>query len=107
MANSPTRRAKRNDLYWIQGGRCFWCDEPVPDGKATLDELKPLGRGGTDCWGNIVMACISCNHERGAKVAPKWALKEAVRLATIRTAAHMATRVVRGDPVLITMPSNP
>lgn len=45
----------------LQGGRCFYCGEPV-GGKATFDHLIPKAYGGTDAAANIVLAHRRCNR---------------------------------------------
>ena len=78
-------RHRREHLHAQQGGHCFWCCRVVPLGQATLDELMPRGRGGTQSWDNIVMSCKPCNGGRGNDIAPAWArafvmAREALRL---------------------------
>lgn len=43
-----------------QGGRCFYCGEPV-GAKATFDHLIPLAYGGADAAANAVLAHRRCN----------------------------------------------
>lgn len=53
-----------------QGGRCWWCGEPMS--KPTVDHLIPLARGGQNVASNIVLACRSCNSRKGAKLPHEW-----------------------------------
>lgn len=64
-------RQLRRSAYRAQGGRCFWCQEPMKrqaeQGDPLLctgDHLIPLHRGGRTIPGNIVAACRKCNNER-------------------------------------------
>lgn len=72
-------RARREKLHAHQGGKCFWCPKVVRLDEATLDELLPRSRGGTQRWENIVMSCWHCNTERADGPAPAWAVEQ-VRL---------------------------
>ncbi|HYD30856.1 MAG TPA: HNH endonuclease [Azospirillaceae bacterium] len=51
----------------IQGGRCFYCGEPV-GAKATFDHVIPQCYGGTDDPGNIVLAHRRCNQLKGDRL---------------------------------------
>ncbi len=73
--NSNAKRRLRSKLWELQQGLCFWCGQTtVLDEdkrrtaryeRATLDHLNPDNRGaGYDC-SNIVLACNSCNSNRG------------------------------------------
>ena len=59
-------------LLWSQGQRqCHYCGYPLKFSDATLDHLIPKHSipAGEPCTyiGNLVIACIECNHEKGAK----------------------------------------
>lgn len=73
------KKKRRNALYVHQKGVCFWCPTLVFPGTATIDELLPRSKGGSQRWSNIVMSCKPCNTKRGNKPAPAWAT-ELVRL---------------------------
>ena len=51
----------------LQGGRCFYCDEPVGT-KATFDHVIPLAYGGADETANIVLAHRRCNQRKGDRL---------------------------------------
>lgn len=65
-------------LYRKQRGRCIYCgylmwpSMPQPYSNdigtmlATLDHMKPLSRGGTNKFTNLVAACYHCNNEKGS-----------------------------------------
>lgn len=59
---------------------CFWCkatfDCDSPLLKRTDDHVIPASLGGTRCDGNIVLACYSCNQERGSIVGHMKLLKD-------------------------------
>ncbi len=83
--NSTKRKKRRAALFKEQNGLCFWCHEPMtlenpnphnpPKNFATLDELHARFHGGTQRVGNVVLACVPCNHDRGHQKAPAWALE--------------------------------
>ena len=50
-----------------QGGRCFYCGEPV-GGKATLDHLIPQAFGGADEPSNVVLAHRRCNQRKSDRL---------------------------------------
>ena len=102
MPPEPKRKALRHqrqhrlriELFHAQGGRCFWCVEPVqidhphkPNGRhhpryATLDHHPVLKRdGGRLVHGNAVVACSTCNNKRQR---PGWLAR---RLAGLTVAA--------------------
>lgn len=74
--SSTERRRRRGVLLAIQGGKCFWCEEEIVEADATLDELMPRNRGGTQRWNNIVVSCSFCNNSRGDFIAPRWAFEK-------------------------------
>lgn len=51
----------------LQGGRCFYCGEPV-GAKATFDHVIPQAYGGADVAGNIVLAHRRCNQSKGDRL---------------------------------------
>ncbi|MGQ9365717.1 HNH endonuclease [Azospirillum sp. ST 5-10] len=50
-----------------QGGRCFYCGEPVGR-QATFDHLIPQAYGGVDSPGNVVLAHRRCNQKKGDRL---------------------------------------
>ena len=58
--------------YARQRGKCFWCGVKV--GKAYhVDHVVPLSRGGSNWPENLVIACATCNMQKGAKLPHEWA----------------------------------
>ena len=43
------------------GRRCVYCSAALDFETATLDHVHPLAHGGTNCAGNVVLACTWCN----------------------------------------------
>jgi 5-methylcytosine-specific restriction endonuclease McrA len=55
------RKAIKNDM-------CAYCGEPGQHD----DHVRPLSRGGTDHWWNLVRACAPCNFSKGSKLLEEW-----------------------------------
>lgn len=66
-AASPAGPEDARLMDVLQGGRCFYCGEPVGAG-ATFDHLIPKAYGGTDAAANIVLAHRRCNRLKGDRL---------------------------------------
>ena len=55
------------ELFLRDANLCLYCGKQYSDGNLTRDHLMPLSRGGADTWNNVVSACRSCNHLKGAR----------------------------------------
>lgn len=84
---SKTKRAAREALLISQKGRCYYCNSSVnlpTRGKArqlprtaTLDHIIPQSQGGElDPSVNCVVACLSCNSDRGDRDARLFMLEK-------------------------------
>ncbi|WP_448190770.1 HNH endonuclease [Azospirillum sp. sgz301742] len=51
----------------LQGGRCFYCGEPV-GANATFDHVIPQAYGGADVAANIVLAHRRCNQAKSDRL---------------------------------------
>lgn len=79
-----SRALKRVALWMAQGGRCYYCSRHMvlplkqikgqssPANMATLDHMLPRSRGGTLTYGNTVLACHSCNCDKGSLTAAEY-----------------------------------
>jgi len=54
------------ELFLRDQGTCMYCGQQFPAHQLTRDHLLPISRGGLDSWNNVVTACHSCNHAKGA-----------------------------------------
>jgi hypothetical protein len=52
-------------------GCCAYCDH-APVASLTIDHFIPVAKGGADCLGNIVPACLNCNIEKRDRDPKKW-----------------------------------
>lgn len=50
-----------------QKHRCFYCGCRIKGREYHIEHVIPLSRGGTHTLGNLVIACESCNLQKGAK----------------------------------------
>lgn len=48
-------------LLFLQGNRCFFCGESIPNGEASVEHLVASSRGGTKDDDNCVVCCKSVN----------------------------------------------
>lgn len=62
-------------LMYLQGGRCFFCKEPLPAGEASVEHLVASANGGSNSEENCVACCKSLNALLGDKP-----LKEKLRV---------------------------
>jgi hypothetical protein len=54
-------------LLLFQGYRCFFCDQPIPDGEASVEHLVASANGGGNEDDNCVACCRSLNLAFGSK----------------------------------------
>ncbi|WP_048428202.1 HNH endonuclease [Methylobacterium indicum] len=74
------RHQIRKRLLKRDGPHCFWCgirfceertNPALPD-QCTIDHIVPTSAGGAIEDSNSVLACWSCNNERGDMPAEQW-----------------------------------
>lgn len=53
------------ELFFRDGFLCMYCGKEFPSRLLTRDHIKPISKGGTDTWPNVVSACRSCNTHKG------------------------------------------
>ncbi len=54
-------------MLLFQGNRCFLCDEPIPDGEASIEHLVASSRGGSSGDDNCIVCCKAVNEALGHK----------------------------------------
>jgi 5-methylcytosine-specific restriction endonuclease McrA len=81
MDRDHWRRGRCHRLWQEQGGRCFHCDQPMPDplsqrlrhrkrpDSATIEHVVPQSGGGVTDWSNEVAACRRCNAAKADRPA--------------------------------------
>ncbi|MDP1673753.1 MAG: HNH endonuclease [Burkholderiales bacterium] len=60
----PTKPLER--LIFAQGGLCFFCDEPLPIGEASVEHLVASAKGGDSNLENCVACCKTVNTLLGS-----------------------------------------
>lgn len=58
--NNPALFQRDNHL-------CMYCGQHFPDRDLSRDHVKPLSRGGSDDWNNVIAACIRCNNHKAGR----------------------------------------
>jgi 5-methylcytosine-specific restriction endonuclease McrA len=59
-------------LWDIQKEKCWYCGARISQQHATIDHKKPQVSGGTDTYGNCVVSCNGCNHEKSARTVGEY-----------------------------------
>ncbi len=54
-------------LFKRDDHRCIYCGNQFKRSDLTRDHVRPLSRGGTDRWENVVAACKRCNFRKDNK----------------------------------------
>ena len=65
-------------------GRCYYCGAVLvkshpKERRLTWDHKVPKSKGGTNIQGNLVMACLQCNQEKGTLSADEFKAVLAMR----------------------------
>jgi hypothetical protein len=55
------------ELFLRDAFICMYCGKQFSGQQLTRDHVRPLSRGGANCWSNVVAACKSCNHAKQAR----------------------------------------
>ena len=62
---SKTQRL-RDQLYLLQGSRCFYCDKAIPPDDRSLEHVIPSCEGGLADSANAVVVCEAANQLLGS-----------------------------------------
>ncbi|MEU6391813.1 RNA-guided endonuclease IscB [Streptomyces sp. NPDC046939] len=80
----------RTHLRERWGNACAYCDAVgVP---LNVEHLHPRSRGGSDRAANLVLACVPCNHAKGAKPLSRFLAHDPERLARITSQVRASLR---------------
>jgi 5-methylcytosine-specific restriction endonuclease McrA len=68
----PVKRTKavkfsRHGIYSRDKGKCQYCGAKVRKSEMQYEHVIPRSQGGTTCWTNIVVACLTCNQKKGGR----------------------------------------
>lgn len=60
--------------YQRQKGKCYYCHTSLSKGRHSwvAEHITPLARGGHNTIDNIVIACQTCNLQKGYKLPHEW-----------------------------------
>jgi hypothetical protein len=64
LPTMPTKPLDR--LLFAQGNRCFFCDDPLPKGEASVEHLLASSKGGGNADDNCVACCKAVNSLFGS-----------------------------------------
>ncbi len=65
-----TSHDQRNAVYERDGFQCAYCG--TTNTGFQIDHVIPFWQGGRNTMGNLVVACVGCNKEKGATLEPRW-----------------------------------
>lgn len=57
----------RQGIYARDHGNCQYCGNRVARNEFTYDHVVPRTQGGSTEWGNVVVACVPCNQQKGGR----------------------------------------
>lgn len=83
-------------LLVLQGRRCFFCDEPIPAGEASVEHLVASANGGTNDDENCVACCKSLNAAFGSKP-----YKEKLRAVLCHRGKFVCPKPIASEPVTV------
>jgi 5-methylcytosine-specific restriction endonuclease McrA len=66
-------------LYFLQGGKCCYCNKQIRLKQMTREHLIPKSYGGSNLIFNICLVCKNCNEERGCILCNQKSIKELYR----------------------------
>jgi len=72
---AATVKLNRRNLFARDQNRCQYCGKRYPTSELSLDHVIPRSRGGTNCWENIVCACVRCNVRKGGRTPEEAGMK--------------------------------
>ncbi len=66
---SKLSKSRKQKVWYRDNFTCHYCGKKVHSetypGRATVDHKKPLVKGGTNDFDNLVTACEKCNSKKG------------------------------------------
>lgn len=58
-------RLRKQNLYYRDECKCFFCGIELEPHKMTYEHLIPRSKGGKHTWQNTVACCAKCNEQKG------------------------------------------
>jgi len=81
-------------LLFLQGQRCFFCEQPISPGEASIQHLAALGNNGTNADDNCVVCCSAVNAMLG-----NLTVKEKIQVILRHRGAFACPRAATGERV--------
>ena len=81
-------------LMFVQGGMCFFCNNPLPRSEASVEHLVPISRNGSNSDDNCVACCKSINRLLGSM-----SLKEKLRVVLLQKGDFICPMQLESLPV--------
>jgi len=66
MARKPIGKKLRFEIFKRDGFACQYCGSTPPEVVLHVDHIHPVAKGGDNDCSNLITACSSCNHGKGA-----------------------------------------
>lgn len=82
-------------LLLHQGQRCFFCDQAIPKGEASIEHLAAVSNGGASADENCVVCCKTLNAAMG-----NLSVKDKLRMVLVQRSAFSCPRDVASPVVL-------
>ena len=78
----------------IQDGKCYYCRYPLTM-RVNIDHAIPVSKGGNNRLENLVIACWTCNKEKGSHIIERWRSPKIFELASGKTWVEIDEGFVR------------
>ncbi|MFC1735967.1 HNH endonuclease [Candidatus Hydrogenedentota bacterium] len=65
--HQKTVKFSRRNIFERDKNTCQYCGRRFARTDLTIDHVIPKCNGGTDRWGNVVLACVACNISKGGR----------------------------------------
>lgn len=72
-------RFSRENVFLRDKGKCMYCGKSQTREEFTLDHLTPRALGGTTCWENVLVCCITCNRKKADKTCAQAGMRVLVK----------------------------
>ena len=88
-------------LLFLQGQRCFFCQQPIPNGEASVEHLLASANGGGNGDENCVACCKAVNSALGSL-----SIKEKLQVVLNQRGSFTCPRTQKASSAAGAAPSN-
>lgn len=88
-------------LLFLQGQRCFFCQQPIPDGEASVEHLVAIANGGSNGDENCVACCKAVNAALGSL-----SIKEKLQVIQNQRGSFTCPRTQKASSAVGAAPTN-